>query len=120
MLRPLNQRISGREKFTVCNLPAALQNWPKISAANSAAVAGHCVHVVPVNSSLFLLPMAREKRKLERMKRGAAMLRAARQRFNGITLEKRARLMMLQPFAFLFVVCLMAHFCATISRAMLA
>jgi hypothetical protein len=120
MLRPLNQRISGREKFTVCNLPAVLQNWPKISAANSVAVAGHCAHVVHVSSSLFLLLMAPEKRKLERMKRGAVMLRAARQRFNGITLEKRARPMMQRLCVLLSAACLMAHFCATISRAMLA
>jgi hypothetical protein len=116
MLRPWNQPTSGHKKFTGCNLPDALQNWPKILAANSAAVAGHCAHVVRVNSSSFLLPMAPEKRKLEKTKKAAVMLRADRQRFNGTTLEKTVLLMMLQRFANLCELSRMVLFCATISR----
>jgi hypothetical protein len=45
------------------------------------------------------------------------MLQAARQRFNGTTLEKTALLMMLQRFANLCALSRMDLFCATISPA---
>jgi hypothetical protein len=61
--------------------------------------------------------MAPEKRKLEKMKRAAVMLRADRRLYNGITPEKRARLMMLQRFANLCGPFRMDLFCATISPA---
>jgi hypothetical protein len=93
---------------------------PTISVVNSAAVAGHCAHVVPVNSWWFLLPMAPEKRKWELMRRAGVMLPVARRRYSGTTLEKTALLMMLQPFALLSVVCLMVQCCVIILRAMLA
>jgi hypothetical protein len=64
--------------------------------------------------------MAPEKRKWELMRPAAAMLQADRQRFNGTTPEKTARLMMLQRFANLCGPFRMDLFCATISRAMSA
>jgi hypothetical protein len=104
----------------VCNLPVALQNWPTILVVSSAAVAGHCVHVVPANLSLFLLPMAPVKRKWEKMKKAGVMLQVDRWRFNGTKPELMARLMMLLRFANLCAPFHMVLFCATISRAIAA
>jgi hypothetical protein len=61
--------------------------------------------------------MAPEKRESEKTKKAAVMLRAGRQRSNGITLEKTVLLMMLQRFANLCALSRMVLFCATISRA---
>jgi hypothetical protein len=73
--------------------------------------------VVRVILLLFLLRMAPEKRKLEKMKKAAAMLRVDQQRFNGTTREKTVLLMMLQRFANLCGLSRMVLFCATISPA---
>jgi hypothetical protein len=101
-------------------LCSALQKRPTILVVSSAAVVAHCVHVVPANLSLFLLPMAPEKRKWEKMKKAGVMLQVDRWRYSGTTLEKTARLMMLQRFANLCALSRMDLFCATISRAMSA
>jgi hypothetical protein len=76
--------------------------------------------VVRVILLLFLLLMAPEKRKSEKMKTAGVMLQVDRWRFNGITLEKTARKMMLQRFANLCALSRMDLFCATISRAIAA
>jgi len=117
---PLESADQWPRKSTAYNLPVVPQNWPTISAANSAAAAGHCAHVVCVILSLYLLRMAPEKRKLEKMKKAAATLQAARRLFNGTTREKTARLMMRQRFANLCGLSRMDLFCATISRAIAA
>jgi hypothetical protein len=64
--------------------------------------------------------MAPEKRKSEKTKKAAVMLRADRQRFNGTTPEKPVRLMMLQRFANLCALSRMDLFCAITSRAIAA
>jgi hypothetical protein len=66
---------------------------------------------------LFLLPMAPVRKKWELMRPAAVMLQAARQRFNGTTLEKTALLMMLQRFANVCALSRMDLFCDTISPA---
>jgi hypothetical protein len=101
-------------------LCSALQKRPTILVVSSAAAAGHCVHVVPANLSLFLLPMAPEKRKWELMRPAGVMLQVDRWRFNGTKPELLARLMMLQPFANSCGPFRMDLFCATISRAIAA
>jgi hypothetical protein len=60
--------------------------------------------------------MAPVRKKWELMRPAVVMLRAARQLFNGTTLEKTARLMMLQRFANSCGLSRMDLFCATISR----